>query len=154
MTHSIIRSTWSIETGDQKSQLESLLFIEARITVAGIVEREVVVIETLTTTSALGNSFSGQLKVNATKIATFLSVNSQGVPQLRQDIRELTGFDASGGASSVTMHGIALPDYTLCELAIFNGSDMGWKQITDRTGAKASDERNLANFAGRVEYAE
>ena len=60
---------------NKKSQLQRLLFVQPRVAVCSVVEAQILVYETLTSTSTLCDCIAGQFKVHATKERAVLLVN-------------------------------------------------------------------------------
>ena len=143
-----------VMVGNQKRQLQSLLLVQPWIAKAGVVGRQVILVEVLTPTQALRDSIARELQVNTTEVAALLLVDAQRLLQLAEDVAEGASLDAAADALRVAVHGVALPDHCTGILAVLDRTDMRWKKLADQGSAVASDERDLALFPGRVQGAE
>ena len=94
---------------NQESRLQSLLVIQSWIAVGRVIEREVLISETLGTTDAFGDRFTRELEVDAAEVRAILFVHLEGRVELRDDGAELPGLDATDGGARVAVHGVALP---------------------------------------------
>jgi len=81
-------------TGNQECELESLLLIEARVTVSRVIQAEILFDEALATAHAFGDGITRKLQVHATEEGTVLLVDLERGGDLGEDAAEVAGFDA------------------------------------------------------------
>ncbi|KAI6756615.1 hypothetical protein HG530_011213 [Fusarium avenaceum] len=96
----------------QKRQLKGLLLVESRVTETSVVCRQIILIQTLTTTHTLCDSIASELEC---------------LLKLTVDVAETTCLDASGCGQGVAVHGVALPDNASAVLRVLDRTDEGEK---------------------------
>lgn len=87
---------------DQERQLQRLLLVEPGIAVCGIVQAKILVIQPLTSTSALCDRITGKFEVHTTQKRAVLLVDLQRRGQLREDVVERASLDAGRRATCVS----------------------------------------------------
>ena len=138
----------------EEGELEGLLLVEAGVAEAGVVGRQVVLVEPLGAADALGDGVARELEVDAAKVAPLLLVDLERLLQLREDVVEAARLDARARRARVAVHGVALPDDAALVLAALDGADVVGQELAHLVGAVARDERDLAHLAARVQGAE
>lgn len=81
-------------TRNQKCHLQRLLLVQPGIAKAGIVKRQVVLVQTFAAASALCDCFAGELEMDAAEVATFFFVDGECLLKFGENVSELSGLDA------------------------------------------------------------